>query len=219
MKIKVAIIILSATTALTALAESGDSSSALLAALSSPNFETRRSAAIELHKLGDNSGVPLMIEAMSTLTNETERNNAVVALRVMKDPRAIPILMRTTSDSSAYVRAISLAALGELTATNAYDTLIAHLDDIEDFGGCTPMCPGDSACYALGALGNTNAIPHLIKALDQERTQSQACQALEKLTGESFRYDAEMWKKWWSKQETQQAGPAYPPQGVGSADP
>ena len=171
--------------------------SVLRADLSSPDFETRRRAAMELHERGDHSGVPTMIEAMQVLTNQTERNNAVVALRIIKDPRSIPTLLRATSDPAAYVRSIALAALGELSATNAYDVIVSHVSDLENFGGDLPMCPGDSACYALGALGNPRAIPVLIRALDQERTQSQACQALEKLTGQTFRYDVEKWKSWW----------------------
>ena len=173
----------------------------LRAELSSPEFETRRRAAIELHELGDNSGVPVMIVAMTNLTNQTERNNAVVALRITKDPRSIPILTKMTSDRSAYVRSIALAALGELAATNAFDAIASHLSDLENFGGDVPRCPGDSACYALGALEDKKAIPLLVNALDHRETQTQACQALEKLTGQPFRYDVEKWKTWWKEQQ------------------
>jgi HEAT repeat protein len=195
MKTIIAILVLAASVG---VAESMTNST-LRADLSSPDFETRRRATIELHKLGDNSGVPAMIEAMGTLTNQTERNNAVVALRITKDPRAIPALTKATSDPSAYVRSIAVAALGELAATNAYNVIVSHVTDLENFGGDVPMCPGDSACYALGALGDKRALPVLIKALDQRETQSQACQALEKLTGQAFRYDVEKWKAWWKE--------------------
>jgi hypothetical protein len=39
-------------------------------------FEQRRQAALQLHRLGDNSGVPVIIENMSALTNQTDRNSA-----------------------------------------------------------------------------------------------------------------------------------------------
>jgi HEAT repeat protein len=173
----------------------------LRAQLTAPDFDTRRRAAIELSRAGDNSGVPIMIDAMATQTNRNDRNNCVVALRVMKDHRTIPTLVKTAEDTSPYVRSISLEALGEMMATNTYDVLVAHLDDFERHGGCMAMYPADSACYALGALGNKKAIPLLMNALDHRETQSQACQALEKLTGQSFRYDVKKWKNWWKNRE------------------
>ena len=169
--------------------------------LSSPHCEVRRRTALVLSHLKDNAGVPVMIKDMATVTNRNDRNNVVVALRIMKDRRAIPILTKITSDPSAYVRSIALAALGELAATNSYDVIMSRVTDLENFGGDVSMCPGDAACYALGALGDKRAIPVLMKALDQIETQSQACQALEKLTGQPFRYDVEKWKSWWNQRQ------------------
>jgi HEAT repeat protein len=169
--------------------------------LVSSHCEVRRRASLALHRFGDDAGVPVMIADMASVTNRNDRNNVVVALRVMKDRRAIPTLIETAEDPSPYIRSISLAALGEMMATNSYDVLVDHLDDFERHGGCIAMYPADLACYALGALGDKKAIPLLMNALDHRETQNQACQALEKLTGQSFRYDVKKWKKWWKNRE------------------
>lgn len=89
----------------------------------------------------------------------------VVALRVAKDPRSIPVLIEMTNDESSHTRAIALCALGELKATNAFNTIVEHLDDYEHYGGCTGRNPAQAACYALGALGDQRALPYLLKVM------------------------------------------------------
>ena len=175
-----------------------------LSGLASSDFDTRRRAALALHKSGDNTGVPAIIEAMGTLTNQTDRNNAIVALRITRDTRSIPALIKATSDPAPYVRIVALAALGELVATNAYTVIVSHVTDLERLDGCILQCPGDSACYALGALGDKRALPVLIQALDLPETQGEACLALEKLTGQRFRYDVGKWKAWWKERPTKE---------------
>lgn len=173
--------------------------------LAAPEFDARRRAAIALARAGDNSGVPMLIEAMSSLTNRNDRNNCVVALRIAKDPRSIPALIKATDDPSPYIRGIALATLGEMKATNAYGVIVSHLDDLERDGGCIPMPPAMLACHALGELGDARAIPHLVKALDQKYTQGQAARALGKLTGHDFQ-ELEEWREWWEKEKTQPEG-------------
>lgn len=174
----------------------------LRAQLAAPDFETRRHAAIELSRAGDNSGVPILIEAMSTLTNQNDRNNCIVALRITKAPQSVPILIKATDDPSPYVRSIALEALGELAATDAYEAIVEHLHDYEaQEGSCIPGYPASAACYALGALGDKKAIPHLVEALEHKETQSSACQALAKLTGQQLHYDIAKWKQWWKKEK------------------
>lgn len=165
--------------------------------LGSDSPEIRGRAALALHSLGDNAGVPVMIRDLSTVSSPNDRGNIAVALRVMKDSRAIEALMKATDDSSPYVRGIALEALGELKARDAYGIMVNHLTDFETHGGCLRMCPAQSACYALGALGKKEALPHLIKALEHKETQGAACQALGELTGKKFNYDVQKWKEWW----------------------
>jgi len=180
-----------------------EAKSQLRARLRSGIPEIRRRSALSLHALGDASGVAVMIRDMEQVTKQRDRDNIVVALRVMKDDRAVPVLTDCTDDPSPYVRGIALAALGELKAADAYEAIVEHLRDYELQGdSCTPMYPASSACYALGALGVKKAIPHLIKVLEHKQTRSAACQALGKLTGQQFQYDAAKWKQWWKRRNT-----------------
>ncbi len=170
-------------------------------ALTDMSVEVRRRASLTLHAMGDNSGVPVMIQDMASEDDST-RGNVAVALRIMKDKRAIPVLMKACEDEHAYVRGIALAALGELGAVNAFETISRHLTDKEgDNSSCMQITPGMMACYALGAIGDRRALPLLITALEDESLQSSACQALGKLTGKKFAYNAKAWKDWWQKQQ------------------
>lgn len=173
--------------------------------LKSPEVEIRRRAALTLGNLQDNSGVPTMIADFATAKGH-DRDNVAVALRVLKDPRAIPVLRDALKDKSPYIRNIALAALGELKATTAYDDIVAHLSDLGDEGAqrdkldCMTITPATSACYALGALGDRRAIPLLIDVLENGKSKSAARQALELLTNEKFGADAVRWREWWNRQ-------------------
>ena len=178
-----------------------EAKSRLRTRLQSETPEIRRRAALTLHSLGEDDGVPVMIRDMKEVTRQRDRNNIIVALRVMKDRRAIPVLTDCTDDPSPYVRSIAFAALGELAAADAYDPIVEHLHDYETRGdSCIRMYPASSACYALGALGDKKAIPHLIEALGHKETESAAFRALKKLTGQQFQDDVAKWKQWWTKE-------------------
>jgi HEAT repeat protein len=171
--------------------------------LTSKEVEVRRRAALTLAKLGDKSGVPTMIADLSTATGR-DRDNVAVALRILKDERAIPALREALKDKSPYVRSIAVAALGELKATKAYDEIVALTTDKEIQGGgknagtlnCLQSTPADMACYALGALGDKRAVPVLIERLTETDLQNPARQALQTLTKKDFGADPEKWKAW-----------------------
>lgn len=178
----------------------------LLESLESKMVEIQRRAALTLHSLGDNRGVPTMIGAFSAATGR-DRDHVVVALRILKDKRAIPVLRKALKDESPYVRSIAVASLGELKATKAYDEIVLitkdkGVDDGQDDGtlNCMPIVPARSACYALGALGDQRAIAVLIKLLDDKDLQWSAIQALEVLTKQKFGNDPAEWKSWWKTQ-------------------
>jgi HEAT repeat protein len=170
--------------------------------LKSKEVEIRQRAALTLARLGDRSGVPTMIDDLSTAVGR-DRNNVVVALRILKDERAIPALRKALMDKSPYVRGIAVAALGELKAAKAYEDIVAITKDKEGLKGgngglnCFPNCAAFSACYALGALGDERAVPVLIGLLADTDLQDQARQALEALTNQKFGNDADKWKAWW----------------------
>ena len=173
--------------------------------LKSDKFETRRRAALMLAAVGDNSGVPVMIADLATATG-TDRHNVVVALRILKDERAIPALRKALDDKDAHVRGIAVAALGELKAKEAYDQIVALTADKPLAPGpvgnlqCIRMPPAAMACYALGALGDKRAVPLMIGHLTDPDLKSQARQALEALTGQKFGDDPAAWQKWWANQ-------------------
>jgi HEAT repeat protein len=175
--------------------------------LKSQDVEIRRRAALTLGHLGDKDGVPAMIADMSQATGR-DRDNVVVALRILKDDRAIPALREALKDKSPYVRGIALAALGEMKATKAYDDIVALTTDKEENGGgknagplnCFRTYPAEMACYALGALGDKRAVPVLIERLTDKDLQESARQALEALTDQKLGNDAEKWKSWWKNQ-------------------
>jgi hypothetical protein len=176
----------------------------LLESLMSKEVEIRRRAALTLASLGDKSGVPTMIDDLSTATGK-DRDNIVVALRVLKDERAVPALRKALKDKSPYVRGIAVAALGELKAAKAYHEIVVLTKDKEGLKAgkgpghlnCIRDCPAFSACYALGALGDERAVPVLIGLLADADLQQPALQALEVLTKQKFGKDPDKWKTWW----------------------
>jgi HEAT repeat protein len=173
-------------------------------ALKAKDVEIQRRAALTLGHLGDKSGVPAMIEALDTATGQN-RDNVVVALRILKDERAIPALIKALKDPSPYIRSIAVATLGELKATKAFGEIVALTKDKGDKAvgkkdgvlNCFPISPANSACYALGALGDPRAVPVLIELLTDKDLQQSALQALEALTKQKLGNDPEKWKAWW----------------------
>jgi HEAT repeat protein len=171
--------------------------------LGSREVEIRRRAALTLGSLGDKGGVPTMIEDLSRATGR-DRDNVVVALRILKDKRAIPALRKALKDQSPYVRSIAVAALGELKAAKAYDDIVALTRDKGNKGSekagtlnCLETVPADVACYALGALGDERAVPVLIELLPDRDLRVSALQALEVLTKQKLGNDPEKWRGWW----------------------
>jgi RNA polymerase sigma factor (sigma-70 family) len=175
-------------------------------ALRFEHVEIRRRAALTLGSLGNKSGVPTMIEDLFKATG-SDRDNVVVALRVLKDKRATLALRKALKDSSPYVRGIAVAALGEVKAAKAYDDIVALTRDKgkanEKSGSlnCVRILPADMACYALGALGDQRAVPVLIERLADKELRQSARQALEALTSQKFGDDWEKWRSWWKEKD------------------
>lgn len=169
--------------------------------LSSPSVEIQRRAALTLLRLGDKSGTPTMIKAFSSSAGR-DRDNVVVAIRILKDKRAVPVLRQALKDESPYVRGIAVAALGELHAVEAFDAIVLLTQDkkrkrnAEELD-CTQLPPAHLACYALGTLGDKRAIPELIRLLDDKELRSSARRALVELTGQDLGDDVKSWQTWW----------------------
>ena len=144
---------------------------------------------------------------MDTVTGP-DRNNLLVALRIIKDPRAVPALRKALSGPTAFVRCIAAEALGEMKATEAYTDLVALTRDKDWQRGldpkglnCIPHVPAGAACYALGALGDRRAVPVLIDCLADGDLRHQARQGLEALTGQKLGDDPAAWAAWWKRQD------------------
>jgi HEAT repeat protein len=170
--------------------------------LKADEVEVRRRAALTLGSLGDRSGVPVMADALAKATG-SDRNNVVVALRILRDERSAPALRAALKDKSPYVREIAVAALGEMKAGKAFDDIVALTKDKEGKANgalnCMRTCPAEMACYALAALGDMRAVPVLIGLLDDKDLLAPARQALEALTKQKLGDDPKSWKAWWDR--------------------
>ncbi len=178
--------------------------------LASAHLEIRRRAALALNAIGDNSGVPVMIEDIST-ANPGYRANVVIALRKMKDRRAIESLIKAADDKVSHIRCIAIEALGEMRAEEAYEVITKHLTDKDAVKGTdVMMLPAESSCIALGELGERKAVPLLIKALEDKLLADEAAVALDKIRlgrhsyafigrgQEAFGADIAKWTDWWN---------------------
>ena len=182
-------------------AQKAEAMARLKAGLKSPFVEVRRRAALSLGALGDKSGVPTMMEDMTT-PDTHDRKNVVVALLILNDRRAIPTLRQALTDKSPYVRERSLAALGRMKAVEAFGDIISLVRDTEPQNTCMLSAPAYTACGVLADLGDKRAVPSLIKALDDKDPYlSQfVVEALSKLTKQPFGTDIAKWKQWWQEQ-------------------
>jgi len=188
-----------------AAAEKTEAIERLHSRLKAKEIEIRRRAALTLDKLGDKSGVPVMVAALPEATG-SDLDNVIVALRILKDPRAIAPLREALKDKRPYVRCIAVSALGEFKAKEAYADIVALTKDKswespdKKVLNCIPMLPGASACYALGALGDQRAVPVLIELLSDKDLKNPARQGLEALTSQKLGDDPVAWADWWKDQ-------------------
>lgn len=83
---------------------------------------------------------------------------AVVKLRNMRNPAAIPILIDQLNDPSDRVRALAAVALWDYEAEQARESLIDHLQNDDSFKVRA------NCALALGAIGGANE--ELIRAID-----------------------------------------------------
>ena len=187
--------------AATALGRLGDDSAvpALMKALSDSDKGVRAHAATALGNLDDTSAVPSLIEALSD-GHARVRGDAATALGNLDDTSAVPSLIEALSDGHADGRMSAAAALGKLGDNTAVPALIKVLSDSDTFdeSAMPPLLRIQSpsfldtfarmaAAEALGELGDTCAVPALIKALSDGKggVRNAAAQALGKVGDQS----------------------------------
>ncbi|EKF85819.1 HEAT repeat domain-containing protein [Methanobacterium formicicum] len=139
----------------------------LIRALKDHDYLTRKEAARALKKVGDETAVPALIEALrykswhlDYVILSSVRENSAEALGRIGDIRAIPALIDSMeNDPDEEVRLKSAWALGELGNEGAVDALITALEDKN-------WSVRRTSANALGRIGDHRAVPYLIKALE-----------------------------------------------------
>ncbi len=147
----------------------------LTKALHDKNFEVRWCAAQALANIG---AFEPLLEA-SKEEDEEVRWCAVSALGKLKDERAVKHLISLLDDPSEKVRASAAWALGEIGDASAVEKLIKALGDASRF-------VVESAKEALLKIG-ISAVPHLIKALKEDKLQRKVVEILSKIEGEGVK--------------------------------
>ncbi|MEZ0229788.1 MAG: HEAT repeat domain-containing protein [Planctomycetota bacterium] len=126
----------------------------------------RRYVAIVLGHLGDERGVPALLDAVSTDEPDQEtRLNATWALGRCRDSRAVPTLAGLLDDAFEGQRKTAAFALGEIGDKTASDALAKHLADpaVDVRWNCA---------LSLARLGDQRAVPTLVAMLDRKLLSS-----------------------------------------------
>lgn len=128
----------------------------LLKALKDKNTYVVRNVARTLGIVGNEEAVTSIITQLKQEQNPGIISNLVLALGLLKDPRAQKILIRMLRHAHWEVRFEAAKALGELQEPKAYGALIQSLRD-------PSLLVREQVIFALSRLGNRKAIPHLEK--------------------------------------------------------
>jgi HEAT repeat protein len=138
--------------------------------LKAPDTGTRM-IALEILKAMGNHNLDAIISLLDD-ENEDVRVYAGEILACLKNPDAVPHLIRKTKGDADNVRNSACLALGELGDDRAVDALLEALkdDDWVTF----------SAIFSLGKIGSKRAIPHLMDVLKNgsEEISLAACETL-----------------------------------------
>ena len=116
----------------------------------------------------------------------TEKADAVVALGMIGDPRAVePLIEYLKYSKNVHLRTEIVKALGRIGDKRATPALITVLESD------SPSYMRAAAAKALGEIGDKRAIPALERALKDKYPyiRSQAAQSLKKITGKDYTYE------------------------------
>lgn len=120
-------------------------------------WQVRSQAAWSLGQLGDTRAIPALIEALKDEKGKVA-SEAALALSVIGEP-AVPSLISHLSSEQPTVRQMAIKALSKM-GTLAVRPLLSIAEDEEQADNAVR-----GATEALGLLGDTQAIPHLIRLL------------------------------------------------------
>ncbi|MBC8414770.1 HEAT repeat domain-containing protein [bacterium] len=124
------------------------------------------------------------------------RKEAVLILKNANDKKYYHHLTRALNDQSDEVLLAALSAQSIMKVPEAMDDVINFLNHANEEVRI-------QAAYTLYFMDDKRAVDALIASLEDENTlvRIRAEHALESITGQKFRSDAEKWQKWWNWQK------------------
>lgn len=149
-----------------------------------------------LAKIGSDQAVDALASIYANQQYPLIHRDAVFALVKICTVRTLPALIAALEDKDGILRIKAAAALGQIGDVRAIDALIAHLED----------------SYAL--YRNDTEWDVIETTVGKS-----AAEALQKITGQEFRYDNARWQQWWSKNRSKilknrRPLPSWPPSAV-----
>jgi HEAT repeat protein len=160
----------------------------LLKGLKDPNWRVRLRSVEALALLKPQVAVAPLMSLVANDSDTAVRQDAVRALGLIGNAHAIPLLVDSLITPSLQLKAIE--ALGNLRAVEALSPLIALIkslpaDAYEDrLEGCTDpqykeeLPPLEAAVKALAKIGDPQAVPVLMQALNSTLLRQEAAEAL-----------------------------------------
>lgn len=103
---------------------------ALIEALKDEKSAVRAESVVSLQKIADPKAVKPLIDRLNDDKEDISvRISAAMALKVFKDKRAIPVLIKASKSEDALLRTNAVMALGEISDEASIDTLISASRD------------------------------------------------------------------------------------------
>ncbi|MDJ0581622.1 HEAT repeat domain-containing protein [Crocosphaera sp.] len=140
-----------------------------------PDVEFITSVLISLGKIGSETAVNSLIEALSDSDSDVKKN-AAEALGKIGSEAVVNALIEALSDSDSDVRSNAAEALGKIGSETAVNALIEALSDSDSDAR-------SNAAKALGKIGSETAVKPLIEALSDSDSdvKENAVKALENI--------------------------------------
>ncbi|AHG93449.1 PAS fold-4 domain protein (plasmid) [Gemmatirosa kalamazoonensis] len=122
--------------------------------------------------------VPPLVQLLDAAGSDAElRTYVILALGLLQDVRAVPVLIRALADVDANVRFHAIEALGRIRS-RAAALPVAEVAESRDFSVAF------AALDTLAAIGEPSVAPRLLPLLDDELLQPAVVDALARLGGE-----------------------------------
>jgi HEAT repeat protein len=148
-------------------------------------------------------GKPAVIPLSDALLNHPRfgvRRSVAVALGEIADVESVDsLIVALRTDADYEVRSCSAEALGKMSERWLIDLLGNAVQALIEALKSEDPDVRQKAAYALGELEAQEAVPSLIELLHSYGKESDAGQALKKITGQRLGDDPQKWLDWWAK--------------------